>query len=1057
MQHLSAFLTILATACSLQAADRPNVLVIMADDLGFSDLRCYGSDIDTPNLDALAAGGLRFTQFHNASRCCPTRAALLTGRYPHEVGLRSNGASLSKEVPTLAEILSDNGYQTAMTGKWHLTHAATLAGNNVNSPEHLAVLNNQTRVKLFGEKATYPAARGFQKHFGVIWGIVNFFHPFALVDGFTPIYDLPKDFYLTDALNEKTAEYIHEFAKKDSPFFIYLAHAAPHWPLHARPEDRAKYKGRFDDGWEAMRKRRYARQAEMGLIDPEIYPLPEIDYGNRKHWSDMSEEQRARDTAKMETHAAMIDRLDQGLGNVISALKDTGQFDNTLIMFLSDNGASPEEPIRPGYDRPSETPDGRTIRYTGHFPPEELGRDDTWTGLGPALANSCNTPFRYWKKESWHGGCATPFIVHWPKGVTVSAGKTTDEPAHVVDILPTVLDAAGIDSGQYSPRGQSLKPVLNGKIRPNYKKLYFEHVGGAAHRDDHWKIVRLKSDRPWQLFDLSKDRTETTDLAPKYPGRVASMNAAWEAWWKEVTGEEPPKPTAARSGPGRGRTAGRSTEFDTPQIAERPLSIVVEGVAESPQGVVLAQGGNQHGFAVHFVNGQPAFDVRISGRVTRIVGAKPAGKRFRLQAVLGTKFMSLKVDDQAATSSASPGLIPVQPLDEFCIGLDTASAAGNYQSPNPFNGSVTSQHVTTGDRTAPPAVAKVMTKKQLKAGLKSHDRALFIHSTWIRDPYIVPGPDGDYYLTGTTPLPDDPRSQSQPYNTGLGQESIVGWKLQVWRSKDLIEWESLETPFDLKDGIWFETKPDRFDTVDSTQWRLWAPELHWTGSQWAMVHTSPSPVAGANLSLTTGAQIKRPWSNPMGPDVGKRHDPSLFKDDDGTWWMIWGATSVAPLKPDFSAFSARPVKIGPSGESSRMGHEGCLMQKIGRKYVLFGTGWSTGKMRRGSYNLYYATADSITGPYSERKFLGRFLGHGTPFQDKQGRWWSTAFYNANVPPLGWEGIQSRDLSDTAHTINQRGTTIVPLDVQIGNNGDVCIRAKDPAYAMPGPDEAQKFE
>ena len=289
MKYAESVCLLLSLCVGGRADMRPNILVVMADDLGFSDLRCYGSDIDTPNLDALAKNGLRFTQFHNASRCCPTRAALLTGRYPHEVGLRSNGASLSKDVPTLAEILGKNGYHTGMTGKWHLTHAAALAGDEVNSAKHLAVLNNQTRVRLFGERATYPAARGFDRHFGVIWGIVNFFHPFALVDGFEPVYDLPNDFYLTDALNSKTANYIRDFAKDDKPFFIYLAHAAPHWPLHARAEDRAKYKGQYDSGWPTMRRQRYARQVKMGLIDSATYPLPEIDRGKRRAWNQLPE------------------------------------------------------------------------------------------------------------------------------------------------------------------------------------------------------------------------------------------------------------------------------------------------------------------------------------------------------------------------------------------------------------------------------------------------------------------------------------------------------------------------------------------------------------------------------------------------------------------------------------------------------------------------------------------------------------------------------------------------------------------------------------------------
>lgn len=356
----------------------------------------------------------------------------------------------------------------------------------------------------------------------------------------------------------------------------------------------------------------------------------------------------------------------------------------------------------------------------------------------------------------------------------------------------------------------------------------------------------------------------------------------------------------------------------------------------------------------------------------------------------------------------------------------------------------------------PPKTAAVPPRAELEQGLAARDRALFVKAGWIRDPYIVLGPDDRYYLTGTTPLPDDPREWSDPYNTGLGSLSLVGWKMQVWRSRDLIEWESLGTPYTLKDGVWYSENPRAFADTPETEWRLWAPELHWLGNRWAMVHTSPAPVAGANLSLTRGSEVAGPWSNPMGAAVERRHDPSLFKDDDGTWWMIWGATSIAPLKSDFTGLAGAPIKIGPSGESKAMGHEGCLMHKIGARYVLFGTGWSTGRMRRGSYNLYYAVADKIAGPYSERRFAGRFLGHGTPFKDRQGRWWCTGFFNANVPPLDAGGIEMRDLGGDAHTINEQGVTLVPLDVQIDKSGAPMIRALAPGYATPGPDEAQKF-
>lgn len=351
--------------------------------------------------------------------------------------------------------------------------------------------------------------------------------------------------------------------------------------------------------------------------------------------------------------------------------------------------------------------------------------------------------------------------------------------------------------------------------------------------------------------------------------------------------------------------------------------------------------------------------------------------------------------------------------------------------------------------------SSVSTKKEIKEALASHDQAIHVKDGWIRDPYIIKGLDGFYYLTGTTQGTTVKETERTKYNTGLGDTSLVGYELRAWKSKDLVRWKSLGVPFTLKDGIWFQSKPEMFESIPDNRWRLWAPEFHFVNGKLVLIHTSPSPVAGANMVVADGIEPKRPWTNPMGEKIGKRHDPSLFQDDDGTWWMIWGATSIAPLKSDLSDFAGEPVNIGPSGATSQMGHEGCLIRKIHGKYVLFGTGWSTGNMRKGSYNLYYAIADKITGPYSERKFAGRFLGHGTPFLDDKGRWWCTAFYNANVLPVSKEGIQQKDLSETAQTINEQGLTLVPLDVRMDGD-ELIIRAIDPDYATPGPDEAQSF-
>ncbi|MBI5688970.1 MAG: family 43 glycosylhydrolase [Verrucomicrobia bacterium] len=362
----------------------------------------------------------------------------------------------------------------------------------------------------------------------------------------------------------------------------------------------------------------------------------------------------------------------------------------------------------------------------------------------------------------------------------------------------------------------------------------------------------------------------------------------------------------------------------------------------------------------------------------------------------------------------------------------------------------------------PPGVVPAQPKSEILAGLKSHDRALYVKEGWIRDPYIVLGPDDYYYLTGTTPNPGDPREQSDPYNVGLWKTSIVGSKVQVWRSRDLATWDYVGVPFTLEDTAHFRANPASIDRDGPDQRRIWAPEIHWTGDRWALVHC---PKGVASLALSAGPELKGPWTHPMGLNLGARHDPSLFKDDDGTWYLLWENTLIAPLSRDFTRFTAEAVRIDPAGTRpgpngtaiSRIGHEGATMAKVFGKYVHFGTAWSTDLPRKGSYNLYYCTAAKPTGPFGPRRFAGRFLGHGTPFQTRDGKWWCTAFFNGNVPPVPSAGIESRDLRAEAQTINQRGTTIVPLEVRQLPTGDVSIRAKDPRYASPGPDEVQQFQ
>ncbi len=353
--------------------------------------------------------------------------------------------------------------------------------------------------------------------------------------------------------------------------------------------------------------------------------------------------------------------------------------------------------------------------------------------------------------------------------------------------------------------------------------------------------------------------------------------------------------------------------------------------------------------------------------------------------------------------------------------------------------------------------------QDLAERIASHESAVHVLDDWIRDPYVYLSADGYYYLTGTTVEPNDPREQREPYNTGLPPqssenqrtESVVGHHIRVWRSPDLLDWEYLGEPFGLEDGYWAEQDSAAFEGLPRERWHLWAPEMYQIKGHWTYVHTTPAPVkGGANLAVASGSNLDGPFTFPLGEAMRGRHDPSLFEDEDGTWYLLWGNTWIVPLKEDFSAFAGKPRRIDPSDR--RIGHEGATLRKIGDKYVHFGTAWSTDQMRKGSYNLYYCVADHPLGPYGPRQFAGRFLGHGTPFQDKEGRWWCTAFFNGNVPPLDDQGIQTRDLSETAQTINQKGTTIVPLEVKILENGEPFIRAKDPRYRHPGPDEAQEF-
>ena len=511
--------------------ERPNIVIIMADDLGYSDIGCYGGEIQTPNLDALAKNGVRFSQFYNASRCCPTRASLLTGKYPHQVGLQRNGQTLSRNAATIAEILKESGYHTGMAGKWHLSRTRELE----DAREQLLWLSHRKDSIIFAPLETYPCNRGFEEHWGIIWGVVNYYDPFSLVHNEEEIEEVPEDFYMTDFITEKSMDMVDEFSKDVKPFFLYVAHTAPHWPLHALPEDIMKYRGVYDEGWDRLRENRYRGLIEKGIIKPEIAPPAKNESG--KPWAECK--QKAWEASHMEAHAAMVDRMDQGIGRLIEKLKETGAFENTIIFFLSDNGASPERGYKPGFDRPGHTRDGEEIIYP-HQNYDIPGGEKTWGYLGASWAGAINAPFRYWKKESYEGGNCTPLILHWPAGLKGMENTITEGVAHVMDILPTCLEVAGAeyphelnDLVTSAVEGRSIIPLLYEDLTATHDTLFWEHEGGRALRIGDWKISALNH-REWELFHLADDRTETNNLADQMPDKLKEMEAAWEWKYEQV-------------------------------------------------------------------------------------------------------------------------------------------------------------------------------------------------------------------------------------------------------------------------------------------------------------------------------------------------------------------------------------------------------------------------------------------------------------------------------------------------------------------------------------------
>jgi arylsulfatase A-like enzyme len=682
-------LSLLAAPAFAATAEKPNIVVILVDDMGFSDIGCYGGEIKTPNLDKLASGGVRFTQFHNTARCCPTRAALMTGLYPHEAGVGhmteehvdANGkvlpgysGRLNDKCVTIAEVLKEAGYFTAMTGKWHLgqNHGVTPTGRGF-------------------DRALNAASGGF--YFDDSASTEVFLNGKSLGRTNDP---LPKHWYSTDLWTDFGLKFVDEARAAKKPFFLYVAHNAPHFPLQAPAEDIARWRGKYKIGWDALRQARYERQIQMGLID-KSWPLsPRLDVV--PSWDSLTPAQQDRYDNIMAIYAAVVEHMDKAVGTLVDGLKERGVLDNTLILFMSDNGGNYESGV-PGRLEGANPGDAHSTVYVGQC----------WATLN-------NTPFVRYKHFTDEGGIATPLIAHWPKEIASARnGKLEPQPGHVVDIMATCIDVGGakypktFKGKDVTPlEGVSLRPAFAGKPLNRANPIFWEHEGNRAVLDGDYKLVAL-SDKPWRLYNVVKDRTEQHDLASEAPERAKALAAKWDAYAARANvlplgGWRAAEPNGGK----KDRNFSKETHFalkqgdhldraHAPAIAGKAITVTAKFDANELQGVIVAQGGSSRGYTLYLQDGKLVFLVRESGE-TATVSTREAisGPHTAIARLEADGKMSLVLDGKSIGTAKAPGLIGAMPVDGLEVGADKAGQVGPYGADNEYHGKIESVVVELG-------------------------------------------------------------------------------------------------------------------------------------------------------------------------------------------------------------------------------------------------------------------------------------------------------------------------------------------------------------------------